>query len=108
MRWKVPYTISGLLDLSNLYLNGGVPLTGYSSPLYAAAIHNSITNVNAYAGTTASRLRPQVQVPPRCRRQSASERQAQQQGRVQPGTKPSKKRGDVQAGRNGRKPGGDI
>ncbi len=45
---EYPYTIGGLLDLSNLYLNGGMPLTGYTSPLYAAAIHNSITNVNAY------------------------------------------------------------
>ncbi|MBK9012905.1 MAG: T9SS type A sorting domain-containing protein [Saprospiraceae bacterium] len=45
---EYPYTLGGLLDLSNLYLNGGIPLTGYTSPLYAAAIHKSITNVNTY------------------------------------------------------------
>jgi len=45
---EYPYTIGGLLDLTNLYLNGGLSLTGATSALYAAALNATIANVNAY------------------------------------------------------------
>ena len=55
-----PYTIGGLLDLTNLYLGGNLALTGYQSPLYAAALNVSIQNVNAYwhAGVTPTTCNP--------------------------------------------------
>ncbi len=45
---EYPYTIGGLLDLANLYLNGGLVLSAAQSSVYAAALNYSITNVNAY------------------------------------------------------------
>jgi hypothetical protein len=45
---QFPYTIGGLIDLANLYLNGGLVLTSASSSVYANAINNSITKVNQY------------------------------------------------------------
>ena len=43
-----PYTFGGLLDLANLFLDGNLTLTNGQSSLYANAINNAISNVNAY------------------------------------------------------------
>ncbi len=55
-----PYTLGGLLDLANLYLNGGLNLTGYESAVYAGAINKTIERVNAYwhDGTVATTCNP--------------------------------------------------
>ncbi len=45
---QFPYTIGGLLDMANFYLDGNLMLTGGASSGYANAINNSITKVNAY------------------------------------------------------------
>ncbi len=43
-----PYTIGGLLDLANLYLDGNLVLSPGNKLVYAAAINLSVSNVNAY------------------------------------------------------------
>jgi len=45
---EFPYTLGGLYDLANLYLNGALVLSTGNSLVYAAAINNSISNVNNY------------------------------------------------------------
>ncbi len=45
---EYPYTIGGLLDLSNKFLNGDLALTAGSRLVYAAAINQTIVNVNGY------------------------------------------------------------
>jgi hypothetical protein len=45
---QFPYTIGGLIDMANLYLDGNLMLTDGASSGYASAINNSITKVNAY------------------------------------------------------------
>jgi hypothetical protein len=55
-----PYTLGGLLDLANLYLNGGLNLTEYESAVYAGALNKTIERVNAYwhDGTVATTCNP--------------------------------------------------
>ncbi|MBK8567895.1 MAG: T9SS type A sorting domain-containing protein [Saprospiraceae bacterium] len=43
-----PNTIGGLLDLANLYLNGGLDLTFGQNIFYAQALNSSIGTVNTY------------------------------------------------------------
>lgn len=43
-----PYTMGGLLALSNLYLDGNLSLSPGFNLVYAAAINISVVNVNAY------------------------------------------------------------
>lgn len=43
-----PYTIGGLLDMANFFLDGGWAFSDGSSYLYAAAFNKSLANVNAY------------------------------------------------------------
>ncbi|MCF8244587.1 MAG: T9SS type A sorting domain-containing protein [Saprospiraceae bacterium] len=45
---QFPYTLGGLLDLSNLFLDGNLALTLGSRIVYANAISNSITKVHEY------------------------------------------------------------
>ncbi|MBK8567573.1 MAG: hypothetical protein IPN76_30710 [Saprospiraceae bacterium] len=43
-----PYTIGGLLDLANLYLNGALNLTFGQSISYAQALNGALATVNSY------------------------------------------------------------
>jgi len=43
-----PYTLGGLLDLSNLFLDGGWSFTAGQKYIYAAAINNTLNLVNGY------------------------------------------------------------
>lgn len=42
------YTLGGLLDLSNLYLNGGLQLKAAYSTIFAAAMNNALKSVHDY------------------------------------------------------------
>ncbi len=44
---EFPYTIGGLLDLANLYLNGSLPMSVGQKTIYGTAINQALMNVNA-------------------------------------------------------------
>jgi hypothetical protein len=62
--YKYPYTVGGLLDLSNLYLGGNLVLSGGQSVLYSTALNQSLINVNAYwaGGVTPTSCAPEAGV----------------------------------------------
>lgn len=45
---QFPYTIGGLLDLANLFLNGDLLLSSFEASVIASGLNSSIVNVNAY------------------------------------------------------------
>lgn len=51
---QFPYTLGGLYDLANLFLDGNLVLSVGNKLVYANAINNSVSNANAYwhSGTT--------------------------------------------------------
>ncbi len=45
---QFPYTLGGLLDMANLFLDGGLPMTIGQKTLYGTALNQSLMNVNDY------------------------------------------------------------
>ncbi len=62
---EFPYTMGGLYDLANLYLDGNLVMSPGNKLVYANAINNSISTVNAYwhSGETPTSCPPNAGLP---------------------------------------------